>query len=157
MEHRGALFSFSSRHDRDACVFYQLVAQSEAAFPQFGHQVESVFVVFWLLNDKNSHRYLFLRCLKRIQALFLLPRSAKQPVDVCCISIKHSLFQRVHLFTLCVFLCACVLCEHCISLTCTINIKKMLAVGASDRSSPWTSAKREMHKTERWKINYNLM
>ena len=43
--------------------------------------------------------------LKSIQALFLLPRSAKQPVDVCCISIKHSLFQRVHLCTVCVSVC----------------------------------------------------
>lgn len=36
-----------------------------------------------------------------VRALFLSPRSANQHVDVCCISIKHSLFQRVHvgLFT----------------------------------------------------------
>lgn len=49
------------------------------------------------LKENKSHEFFFfLRCLKSIRALFLSPRPAKQPVDVCCISIKHSLFQRVH-------------------------------------------------------------
>lgn len=75
----------------------------ERVFRPFGLQVESVFVIF-SGSDKQPSVLVSGADLEDFPASFLPPRSAKQPVDVCCISIKHSLFQRVHLC-----MCVCVL------------------------------------------------
>lgn len=93
VEHQ-LVFCFSSEH---FCY---------SVFGLKGCKVESVWVecVLWRYSD-NSHDYLFIHSWSSVQARFLLPRSAKQHVDVCCISIKHSLFQRVHLLPLSVFIC----------------------------------------------------
>lgn len=73
----------------------------EWVFCPFGLQVESVFVIF-SGSDKQPSVLVSGPDLKDFWAWFLPPRSAKQPVDVCCISIKHSLFQRYTCTCVCV-------------------------------------------------------
>lgn len=68
----------------------QLATQKEVELTQFGLNVYLWKIIIAMSISLGS-----------VRALFLSPSSAKQHVDVCCISIKHSLFQRVHvgLFT----------------------------------------------------------
>lgn len=77
----------------DTVLFHSLLPRMR--FVWLGSRLKLSVVLVVLTN--TAINICFLGWLNSIQALFLLPRSAKQPVDVCCISIKRSLFQRVHL------------------------------------------------------------
>lgn len=77
----------------DTVLFHSLLPRMR--FVWLGSRLRLSVVLVVLTN--TAINICFLGWLNSIQALFLLPRSAKQPVDVCCISIKRSLFQRVHL------------------------------------------------------------